>query len=102
MKRCGPWPFYMWPQPTPGHRARFSREAQRCTETNPFTETNPWRQQKERYGALRAGRISADTVTLRVAAAGWHTRPHSVGGQLKFKWEECMHKSVDHILTTHT
>jgi hypothetical protein len=50
----------------------------------------------------RAGRILADTVTLRAAATGWHTRRHSVGGQLKFKWEECMHKSVDHILTSHT
>jgi 5-methyltetrahydropteroyltriglutamate--homocysteine methyltransferase len=93
---CGPVPFLHVAAAHPGHGVRFSREALR------FTETNPWRQQKERYGAPRAGRISADTITLRVAAAGWHTRSHSVSGQLKFEWEECMHKSVDHILTTHT
>jgi 5-methyltetrahydropteroyltriglutamate--homocysteine methyltransferase len=57
---------------------------------------------KQLRAPLRAGRISPSSITLRIAATGWHTRRHNVGGQLKFQREERMHKSVDHILTTHT
>jgi 5-methyltetrahydropteroyltriglutamate--homocysteine methyltransferase len=39
---------------------------------------------------------------LRVAATAWHNRRHNSGGQLKVKEEESMHKSVNHIMTTHT
>jgi 5-methyltetrahydropteroyltriglutamate--homocysteine methyltransferase len=39
---------------------------------------------------------------LRTAAADWHNPSHKLRDQLKIKREESMHKSVDHILTTHT
>jgi 5-methyltetrahydropteroyltriglutamate--homocysteine methyltransferase len=90
-KRCGPWPFFAWRQPTTTRAAAWS--------TGTRFDGNGGRQLT---APLRAGRVSAATLILRIAATGWHTRRHNVGGQLKFQWEECMHKSVDHILTTHT